>query len=103
MPYKSLLSNDKPPSQLAKLPGVKLMAKNIWKELALGPKFLDIAERYKATPDAESILAQKVIAGRAGVFGEIPMPPHPLLTQEDVRKTVSAILALNDLPAKAKK
>ena len=108
-PYRYLLSNDKPPKQLAKLPGVKLMSKSDcynchnWKQLAIGPKFADIAERYQRDKDAEAKLTMKVIAGGGGVWGEIPMPPHPLMSENDAREMVKAILAMNGLSAKRKK
>lgn len=109
-PAKFLLSNDKPPRQLKGLKGIKLMSKSDcanchnWQKPSIGPKFFDIAKRYQPDADAESKLAQKVVAGGTGLWGEIPMPPHPLLPPEEAKEMVKAILALNELEwKKAKK
>jgi cytochrome c len=43
----------------------------------VGPSFKDIAARYKGQADAVDALVAKVRAGGKGVYGPIPMPPHP--------------------------
>ena len=56
----------------------------------VGPSFKEIAAKYKAT-DVDS-LADKVIKGGAGVWGQIPMTAHPALKKEDVKKMIEWIL-----------
>lgn len=43
----------------------------------VGPSFKDIAARYKGQANAVDALVAKVRAGGKGVYGPIPMPPHP--------------------------
>jgi cytochrome c len=43
----------------------------------VGPSFRDIAARYQGQADAVTALMAKVRAGGKGVYGPIPMPPHP--------------------------
>lgn len=57
----------------------------------LGPSFLDIAAKYK-DQDVHDKLVNKVIAGGSGVWGAIPMPPHPSMSEDDVGKMVDWIL-----------
>lgn len=58
----------------------------------VGPSFQEIAAKYKGQADATDKLADKVIAGGTGVWGQIPMMAHPTLAKEDVKKMVEWIL-----------
>jgi cytochrome c len=60
----------------------------------IGPAFLDIAAEYENNEANVSMLANKVINGGAGVWGEVPMPPHATLSEEDAKAMVSYILGL---------
>ena len=60
----------------------------------VGPSYAEVAARYKNTEDDVTMLAKKVIAGGAGVWGEVPMSPHPNLTEEDAKDMVRYILLL---------
>lgn len=44
----------------------------------VGPSFRDIARKYAGRADAASYLAGKVMAGGAGVWGTVAMPPQAL-------------------------
>lgn len=58
-----------------------------------GPAYKDVAAKYAGMPDTIiSHLANKVIAGGSGVWGEIPMIPHPNLSKEDAETMVKYIL-----------
>ncbi len=59
----------------------------------LGPSFLDIAKKYKGQADATQKLAQKVRDGGSGVWGAVPMPPHPNLSDADLKSMLHWILA----------
>jgi cytochrome c len=43
----------------------------------LGPAYNDVAAKYKGQADAAALLVKKVREGGKGVWGPIPMPPHP--------------------------
>ncbi|AFR17761.1 c-type cytochrome [Burkholderia pseudomallei] len=59
----------------------------------VGPSFQQIAERYKNDKQAEPKLAKKVKDGGSGVWGAIPMPAHPRMSDADVRSVVQWVLA----------
>jgi len=66
---------------------------------SVGPSYIDIAERYKKDPATVSRLAQKIINGGSGSWGNThAMSAHPQLSQEDAQKMVDYILGLrNDM------
>ncbi|HEV8256808.1 MAG TPA: c-type cytochrome [Casimicrobiaceae bacterium] len=60
----------------------------------VGPAYVDVAAKYKDDAGANAKLAQKVKAGGAGVWGQVPMPPNPQVPDDDVKALVGWILAL---------
>jgi len=60
----------------------------------IGPAYADVAAKYENTEANVTMLAQKVIAGGVGVWGEIPVAAHPNLTEEDATDMVRYILLL---------
>jgi cytochrome c len=60
----------------------------------VGPAYKDVAKKYKATPENMNKLADKIIKGGAGVWGQIPMSPHPTITEADAKKMVAYILSV---------
>jgi cytochrome c len=63
---------------------------------SVGPSYLDIAKRYKGKPGAVESLAQKVIKGGAGVWGEHAMSAHPQLSVADSRAIIEYILTTGE-------
>lgn len=61
---------------------------------ATGPSFVDIAKKYGESDVAS--LAEKVIKGGSGVWGQVPMTPHPNLSKEDAEQIVKYILLLKN-------
>ena len=47
----------------------------------IGPSYADVAAKYDNSEANVTMLAQKVIAGGVGVWGEIPMSAHPGLSE----------------------
>jgi cytochrome c len=80
--------------------GVQLMAqldcKTCHKEdvKLIGPSFKDIAAKYPDTPENETKLAEKIIHGGSGNWGEIAMLPHPDVKMEDAKEIVKYILSV---------
>ncbi|WP_315054901.1 c-type cytochrome [Chryseobacterium indoltheticum] len=60
-------------------------------ERTIGPSYKEIAEKY-SDKDIE-ILASKIIEGGSGVWGSVPMQPHPQVSKEDAKKMVEFILS----------
>jgi len=60
-------------------------------ERMIGPSYKEIAEKY-SQKDIE-LLASKIIEGGSGVWGGVPMSPHPQVSKEDAKKMVEYILS----------
>ncbi len=63
-------------------------------EKNIGPAYTDVALKYEATEANIDSLAHKVIHGGTGVWGQIPMTPHPTLSLDSAREMVKYILSL---------
>lgn len=60
----------------------------------VGPSYKDVAAKYRGQKDAEKILAEKVKKGGVGVWGQIPMPPNPNVSDADMKVLVAYILSV---------
>ena len=60
----------------------------------VGPSYAEVAARYENTEENVNMLAAKVIAGGVGVWGEIAMPAHIGLSEEDAKDMVRYVLLL---------
>lgn len=57
----------------------------------LGPSFIQVHDKLKGQ-DASDTLVQKILKGGSGVWGPVPMPPHPNLSEADASRMVNWIL-----------
>ncbi len=60
----------------------------------VGPSFIEIAETYQNQPDAVPLLADRIISGSAGVWGDAQMNPHPDLDPAHAEEMVRDIIRL---------
>ncbi len=58
----------------------------------VGPSYKEVAKKYAAKDEA--MLAEKIIKGGKGVWGQIPMPANPSVTPDEANKLVKWILSL---------
>jgi cytochrome c len=56
----------------------------------VGPSFKDIASKYKSTDAA--YLTQKIKKGGSGVWGPIPMPANPQVTDAEAAQLAGWVL-----------
>ena len=61
----------------------------------VGPSFNQISQKYTLNQKTINTLAKKIIRGGTGVWGKIPMLPHPDLNPDSAKIIVLAILALH--------
>ena len=64
------------------------------KEKLVGPAYADVAKKYENNTKNVKMLAEKIIAGGQGNWGEIPMAAHPNVSQEDAEAMVNYILSI---------
>jgi cytochrome c len=63
---------------------------------SVGPSYLDIAKRYKNDREGQAIIANKIITGGTGVWGEHAMSAHPQLTMDQTTLMVEYIVGLTE-------
>ncbi|MDB5916163.1 MAG: cytochrome [Massilia sp.] len=59
----------------------------------VGPAYKDVAAKYAGQKDAEDKLVGKVLKGGAGVWGAVPMPANPQVSEAEARTLVKWVLA----------
>lgn len=60
----------------------------------VGPAYMDVAKKYAGDKTAAAKLIAKVKTGGKGVWGQVPMPPNPQVSDADAKKLVEWILSL---------
>jgi cytochrome c len=65
-------------------------------EKLIGPSYQDVANKYAGSDTAVNYLVAKIMKGGKGVLGQVPMTPHPLLTEADAQQMVKYILLLKN-------
>ena len=58
----------------------------------IGPAYKDVATKYAGQPDAVAKLVPKVMKGGSGVWGAVPMPANPQVTEAEAKQLVQWIL-----------
>lgn len=65
---------------------------------SVGPAFTEVAKRYRDDKTATAKLANKIIIGGGGVWGEHAMSAHPQLSREEATEMVKYILSVGNEP-----
>jgi cytochrome c len=60
----------------------------------VGPSYKEVATKYAGQKDAVDKLAIKIVKGGAGVWGPVPMPANPQVTEAEAKKLAGWVLSL---------
>jgi cytochrome c len=60
----------------------------------VGPSYKDVAAKYAGQKDAVDKLAEKVVKGGSGVWGQVPMPANPQVTPAEAKQLVQWVLTI---------
>lgn len=60
----------------------------------VGPAWMDVSKKYKDDAGAATKLDAKIAKGGSGVWGTMPMPANPKLTDEQRKELVDFVLGL---------
>ena len=60
----------------------------------VGPAYKDVAAKYAGQKDAVDKLAVKVLKGGSGVWGPVPMPANPQVTEAEAKQLVQWVMTL---------
>ena len=58
----------------------------------VGPSYKEIANKYRTQESAADYLAKKIRAGGKGVWGPMPMPAQPHVSEAEAKKLAEYIL-----------
>ena len=106
-PIEMSQSHRKADSDLFAAAGLRLINKSDCKSCHLqnvrsvGPSYMEVAEKYKGQDVIEK-LADKIIVGGTGVWGEHSMAAHPGISKADAKTMVSYIMSLTEKKASNK-
>jgi cytochrome c len=106
-PIEMSQSHRKADSDLFASAGLRLINKSDCKSChqlnvrSVGPSYNEVAVKYKGQNVIDQ-LADKVIAGGMGVWGEHAMSAHPAISKADAKQMVSYIMSLSEPKASNK-
>lgn len=60
----------------------------------VGPALKDVAAKYNGDDSAVEKLAKKIKAGGSGVWGQMPMPPQPQVSDSDAKALAEYVLSI---------
>ena len=79
---------------LAKLKESDCLSCHMVERKIVGPSYAEVASKYENTEENVTRLAANVINGNVGNWGDVPMPAHPALSQEDAEDMIRYVLLL---------
>lgn len=59
----------------------------------VGPAYKDVAKKYAGDKGAAARLMAKVKKGGSGVWGSVPMPPNPQVSDADLKQIIAWVLS----------
>ena len=60
----------------------------------VGPGYKEVSAKYKGDKTAEGKLVQKILKGGSGVWGPIPMPANPQVSEAEAHTLAKWVLSL---------
>jgi len=60
----------------------------------VGPAYKEVAAKYAGQKDAVDKLSAKIMKGGSGVWGPVPMPANPQVTEADAKKLAAWVLTI---------
>lgn len=60
----------------------------------VGPAYKDVAAKYAKDKDAATRLAKKIREGGVGVWGQIPMPANPQVSEAEAQTLAKWVLSV---------
>lgn len=60
----------------------------------VGPAYKDVAAKYASDKDAVNKLAKKIREGGTGVWGQVPMPANPQVSEAEAQTLAKWVLTV---------
>ena len=58
----------------------------------VGPAYKEVAAKYAGQKDAADKLAEKIMKGSSGVWGQVPMPANPQVNAAEAKQLATWVL-----------
>lgn len=62
-------------------------------ERMIGPPYKEVAAKYENTPENVELLAERIINGSSGIWGDVPMPAHKGMSKDNAKFMAQYILS----------
>jgi cytochrome c len=59
----------------------------------VGPAYKEVATKYAGQKDAVDKLAVKIVKGGSGVWGPVPMPANPQVSEAEAKKLAAWVMS----------
>jgi len=59
----------------------------------VGPSYQEVAKKYAGQADASAKLADKIMKGGSGVWGQVPMPANPQVSAAEAKQLADWVLS----------
>jgi len=89
------------PEGLALIEGADCLSCHKTDAKLIGPSYQEIANKYTAADT--DVLAEKIIKGGKGNWGDIEMTAHPAISTDDAKKMVAYILTIEKIEIRFQK
>jgi cytochrome c len=60
----------------------------------VGPSYKEVAAKYAGQKDAAAKLAEKIMKGGTGVWGQVPMPANPQVNAAEAKTLATWVLTI---------
>lgn len=60
----------------------------------IGPGYKEVAAKYAGQKDAVDKLAQKIVKGGSGAWGQVPMPANPQVSEAEAKQLAAWVLSV---------
>jgi cytochrome c len=60
----------------------------------IGPGYKEVATKYAGQKDAADKLAEKIVKGGVGAWGQVPMPANPQVSAAEAKQLANWILTI---------
>jgi cytochrome c len=60
----------------------------------VGPAYKDVAAKYAGDKEAAAKLATKIVKGGSGVWGPVPMPANPQVSEAEAKQLAAWVLTV---------
>lgn len=61
----------------------------------VGPAHTEVAKKYEFTNENIELMADRIINGSSGIWGQVMMTPHPDVSRDDALKMARYVLSLD--------